>query len=88
MYWECFNIVASELKTRELFEFGMNLKINPNEFDEIDREKNISNYQKTYQILRLWKQQAGQKADLEKIIEVLKKLKMLGIAEKLIETLS
>ena len=69
-----------------MFRLGVKLNLPYEDIDEICN-RNIRNYQKTYQILTSWREQSGQQGDLIQIITILQEMNKITIADKIQTTL-
>ena len=65
----------------------MKLNLPYKDVNEISHNSHINSYRKSYQILTLWREQAGQKADLNQIIKILQDMDKNNIAEKILTQL-
>ena len=86
VYRECFNFVASKLDGKSLFCLGVNLNLSDYVIDEIYNQ-NTSNYQKTYQMLMSWRENAGQDANINGIITILECMGKKRFADEIIKML-
>ena len=75
-------MIASKLDKDSLFLLGMKLNLPYKDVNEIIDCGNKT-YRKVFQILTLWRDQFGQQADLNQIVEVLKDMKKTAIADKI-----
>ena len=85
MYRECFDIIASKLDEDSLFRLGVKLNLPYKDVDKIVDRGN-STYHKTCLILMLWRDQYGQQADLNQIVEILKEMNKVAIAKNLLKS--
>ena len=85
-YRVCFDIVASKLDGNSLFRLGIKLKLPDNVIDEI-YNRNTNNYRKIYQILTSWRENAGQHANINDIINILEGMQKKIIADEIIAKL-
>ena len=69
-----------------MFRLGVKLNLPYKDVDEICN-RNIRNYQKTYQFLTSWREQSGQQGDLIQIITILQEMNKITIADKIQTTL-
>ena len=69
-----------------MFRLGVKLNLSYKDVDEICN-RNIRNYQKTYQFLTSWREQSGQQGDLIQIITILQEMNKITIADKIQTTL-
>ena len=81
-YQECFDIIASELDSNSVFSLGIKLKLPHREVNEI-RKRNITLYEKIFDILVSWREKSGLKADINQIITVLKNMQKKAIADQI-----
>ena len=70
-----------------LFRLGMKLNLSHDDVDDIFNDRNTKTYQKAYKILLLWRNQAGQQANLNDIITILKEINKNAIAENIMTML-
>lgn len=85
-FGQCFDIIAMQLHIDDLCRFGVNLGFEFKQIDEI-KISNSKSYDKVAKVLDLWHQKLGSKADIHKIIEVLRHIDKVAIAEELEEYL-
>ena len=85
-YQECFDIIAEKLNRERVYRLGIKLKLPDNEVDDICNG-NFSRYDKTYKILRLWRNKTGKQADINQVIASLRDMNENDIADIIEATL-
>ncbi|EDV29201.1 uncharacterized protein TRIADDRAFT_52843 [Trichoplax adhaerens] len=84
---EFFDIIAEKLHINDLLRLGNLLHLSEKEVDEIKLREH-GGYDKVYKVLKLWKNNAGQKADISVVVAALRKMKKNSIADQLEEKIA
>ncbi|RDD39303.1 Nephrocystin-3 [Trichoplax sp. H2] len=84
MFDLCFNIIAGKLKQDRLFHLEMLLGLTIQEIDEIRLNPEFHTpYEKTIRALLLWKEKAGSKPDIFKVVSVIREMNINTLADQI-----